>query len=85
VVVLCLLMVLRRLVWRSGSLVVVVGLLGLDSRRIGHVLKPPMGGVRSRVRDIREGVTIHYPTNNLVRRVVVDDTLVRFDLSNMVG
>jgi hypothetical protein len=45
VAMLCFRMILRRLVWRSGSLVVEVGLLGCSSRSICHVLRPTMGGL----------------------------------------
>jgi len=44
VVLLCLRMSLRRLVWRFGSLVVVVVLSGLELRIMGHDWRPPMGG-----------------------------------------
>ncbi len=44
VVLLCLRTSFRRLVWRSGSLVVVVVLSGLGLWVMGRVRKPPMGG-----------------------------------------
>ena len=48
VVLLCLQMSLRRLVWRSGSLVdVLVVLSGLGLWVMGHVRRPPMEGSAS--------------------------------------
>ena len=35
--------------------------------------------------DVRENVTIDDPTSGLVSRVVVGDTRVRFDLSDVCG
>ena len=47
VVLLCLRMSFRKLVWRSGSLVVVMVLSGLWLWVVGHVRRPPMGGSAS--------------------------------------
>ncbi len=45
----------------------------------------PRWGVRIRVYDVRENVTIYDPTGSLVGCVVVGDTRVRLDLSDVGG
>jgi len=86
VVLLCFRIVLRRLVCRYGSMVLVVVLSGWGSRSMGHVRKPPMkgrGGVRVGVRDVREDVAIDISAGTRIRRVIMGDACVGFDLSYM--
>ena len=85
VVLLCFRIVLRRLVCRYGSMVLMVVLSGWGSRSMGHVRKPPMkgGGVRVGVRDVREDFAIDNSAGTRIRRVIMGDACVRFDLSYM--
>ena len=82
-VLLCLRMSLRRLVWRSDSLVVVVVLSGLELWIMGHVRRPSMWGSTSvNVMSGRMSPSTTLPGTR-IRRIVVDDARVRFDLTEM--
>ena len=84
VVLLCLRMSFRRLVWRSGSLFLVVVLSGLGLWVVGHARRPPMGGsasVNVMCGRTSPSTTPRAPAS--AASLVVSDSRVGFDFTYM--